>query len=618
MIRDHQSARFVRSAGACSCRGAATRGGGQVKTCLPCRNGWAGFTLVEVVITAGLLVIVLGLLFIPIWNSLNYFRTASARADAQTVARTALDAVAREISEAMAVQLDMYDSSMIAFVPPLRVDPDDPNSEVVSPPRPDWGRVIRFWRALNEPTRNYNPGTRLEPGNMFFLARTVVPEPFKVDDYWNRWNLYWAHQQSSLVAEGVNNWAPIPRAVHSDVDYRARTGQIGARNRTLQPGYPYLEIMDQLYQARGSYAAALPLEAVRRYRSAVVGLTPNAPEYDVSQLSFSPTVVAGERLQPAEGADGPNLTLYRARYPLWRLGYPYTGWTVLADRPDVVQALENLGLATWARDPFLLIRRWTPASLTDPLAGGEYKLAGIGAFDPRTRTMKVVDLGNSTIYDTGADPSQRPDPTLQGNPRFGFSIDWVDASLRFDSPQRLLLEQGAQDIALHTYWSGYDPGQPLGMFLVPDSVSAVVLDSSGKPSRTLKRVYCQPRERSDEFQLGVQPKPEAGQPRYGWIRLPAVLADGQAVTTHRLQMDFRWRNNGVVPPSVGNQIMTMDDERPDLITAYYRTDAVIDIGITVTRADPSAPIEKRIAQSAHLSRRVKLHNVLREIRYGEE
>jgi hypothetical protein len=62
---------------------------------------------------------------------------------------------------------------------------------------------------------------------------------------------------------------------------------------------------------------------------------------------------------------------------------------------------------------------------------------------------------------------------------------------------------------------------------------------------------------------------------------------------------------------------TLADEKPDLISAYYRTAAVIDLSITVTRADVSATAGKRVAQSAHLTRRVKLRNLLREIRYEQ-
>ena len=63
--------------------------------------------------------------------------------------------------------------------------------------------------------------------------------------------------------------------------------------------------------------------------------------------------------------------------------------------------------------------------------------------------------------------------------------------------------------------------------------------------------------------------------------------------------------------------MTLAEEKPDLVSAYYRTAAVLDVTVTVTRADPSATVGQRVAQSAHLTRRVKLRNLLREIRYEE-
>ena len=582
------------------------------------------FTLTELLITIGLLAIVLMLLFIPITNSLGYFRTATARADAQTVARTAVDTMARELAEAMYVQLDMYDNSMIAFVPPLRLNPDDPNSEIVTPPRPDYSRAIRYWQALNDPTRNYTPGTHLEAGNLFFLARTVVSDPFTTDDRWNRWNEEWALDQDSSRPTGVpdwpKTWAPIARLVHSDVDYRTWMplgSRISARNRTLQPGYPYLMAI------YNSYGTKLTPDQVRLYRSKVVGLSPNAPEYDVPRLSFTPLVVAGERMRPLDGPAGPDGTIYRARYSLWRQGTPYTGWSALASNPTVVARLKQLGWDQWARDPFLMIYRYDTT-----LLGYADQPSAIGAFDPRTRTMKVVELGTGLTYDTGSSVYDRTIPVGAGRGAwFGFTVDWVDGSLRFDFPASLTMDGSAtsevkisshtlREFPLHDCWGGYTTGSALTVFVVPDSVS-IRLDNAGKEGRPLKRVYCTPHEGTDEFQLGLDPPTPIGdleRPRYGWIRLPETLSGGAASKDVKdLWVGFRWRNNGMVPPGG-----TMSGERPDLMVAYYRTDAVIDISMTVVRADPTAPPRTRVTQSAYLTRRVKLHNLLREIRYGED
>lgn len=581
-----------------------------------------GFTLIEVVVTVGLLGIVLALLLVPVMSSLGYFRSATARANAQSAARIALDSVARELTEAMYVQLDMYDSSMIAVIPPLRVDPDDPNSEIVTPPRPDWDRAVRWWRALYDPTVNYNPGGTLAPPNTYFLARTVIRDPFRYDDEWNRWNEVWAEGQDTMGAEEVTSWAPISRVVHTDVDWRFEAGQIGRRNATLQPGYPYLDVQYQLESGAIGYA-----EAARLYRDSVVALTPNATDYDVSQLEFNPTVVAGEWLRPVEGPASMDYSVYRARYPLWRLGAPYTGWANLSDDPYFDTALERM---PWARDPFLLIYTYESIGV----GVGAYELTAIGVFDPRTRTMRIIDPDTgSELYDTGSYPYRNPISSV------AFGIDWIDGSLRCDFPPSGTEEQmyneepvelpgaglGLRPIAapvqdvyeapLMTAWSQRSRGEALSTFLNPNSIQVRVdTTGDGAPDRTLTQVFCVPRENTDEFQMGLDLPDDLGTDplQYGWLRVPATLAGGMPALTSNFYVDFRWRSNGVVPAA-----MTLAEEKPNLVSAYYRTAAVLDVTITVTRADPSATVGQRVAQSAHLTRRVKLRNLLREIRYED-
>ena len=600
----------------------------------------AGFTLIEILITAALLAIALGLLFIPLTSSFGYFRTGTAQADAHNAARTALDAMCRELQEAMYVQLDMYDNSVVAFVPPLRVDASDPNSEIVTPPRPDWDHAIRYWRALHDPRVNYSPTGRVGPTNTYYLARTVVEYPFTTDDPWNRWNDNWAAILSAGGAQGVHNWAPIPRVVNSDIDY------LGAlRTTSLQPGYPYLDIQYQL--ANGW----LPLEqAARPYRDLVVGMTPNAVDYDVTDLAFQPLVVSGEWLSPASGGESDDYSVYRTRYPLLRLGAPYTGWASFAGGAEAIPLPASV--RDWARDPFLLIYRFVSGELESG-----YQLRAIGCFDPRSRTMRVLsypevaqvpDWHQAQLYDTGAYP-YRIAPLEASSPwvAFGTGLNgWVEGSFRFDFPppadlpadmkerfhtpdemealepmyvfrtrlQKQALAVGAPvyQVALLNVWEQRSGGDPLAYFLLPDSVRVRIdSDGDGRPDRALTQVYCTPRAGLDQFQVGTEPLAPGGtdvvQPKYGIIRLPERLADGELADTHDLWVDFRWRSNGV---------WMNGREYPDLICAYYRSAAVLEVSVTVTRADPGARPSQRVAQSAHLTRRVKLHNVLREVSYG--
>ena len=580
-----------------------------------------GFTLVEVLITVALLGIVLGLLMLPVVNSLGYFRSATARADAQSAARAALDTMARELTEAMYVQLDMYDNSMIALVPPLRVDPDDPNSEIVTPPRPDWSREIRFWRALHDPTMNYNPRGQFTPTNTYFVSRTVVPDPLTDDDEWNRWNAQWAGAETIDRGGMTAGWAAIARVVHADLDWRFEEGQVGFRNATLQPGFPYLAVQYLLREGEVTDA-----EAARLYRDYVVALTPNATEYDVPRLEFRSTAVAGEWLRPAgEGATTDN-SVYRSRYPLWRRGARYTGWAALTDEPSLHQILAE---REWARDPFLLIYRYLP----DEAGNWRYTLHAMGAFDADTRTMKVLDPANGmSIYDSFFYP-YRPATVWAA-----FGVDWIDGSLHFGFPppgdgasmtagaplvvdgatltEQILAEpiQTVYETVLLGAWEDRSGGEAMSYFLVPGSVRVRAdVDGIEGADRTLTEVFCTPRENSDEFQVGLDPWSSGANdplgPRYGWIRLPATLAGEVTTTACMLYIDFEWRNNG----------MWIDGrEYPDLVSAYYRTASVLDVSLTVTKADPSAQAGQRVAQSVNMTRRVKLRNLLREIRYAEE
>jgi prepilin-type N-terminal cleavage/methylation domain-containing protein len=618
------------------------------------RGGYrqSGFTLIEILVAMALMMILFGMLLYPIVQSMRYFRTTTARADAQTVARNALDTMAREISEAMYVQLDMEDNSVIAFIPPLRVDPSDPTSEIVTPPRPAWDHAVRFWRALNNATIDYSAGSHLAAPNTYFLARTVVPEPFTEDDPWNPRNLAWATaiSQDGDRNQGVTNWAPIPRVVSLETDVYPDYSPQDMRRNTMQPGYPFLA-MKYLYGSN-------PTEFARHYRDAVVGLTPSGEDYDVRSLSFEPMVVSGEWLTAAQGKLGPDKSTYIARYPLWRLGTALAGWSSLSEYLPVPITSE---ISNVAYDPFLLIYRYHPAA---DAAYRQYILKSVCWFDRRSRSMRVWDvttdgqgrvIGGHEVYDTYAYPFRS---STSGT---AFDVDWMRGTVRFefppytqspntglsneaasgtyDRPVRLEPPDGQNrpltevtvgarkfyDAPLQVQWKWRtDASTAFEWLLMPETVT-VQVDTNGdnKPDRTLKRVERldgNPRDYSDEYGLGIDPDIGwADLPQrlgYGCIRLPEHLAGSEVVADYpdRIWVYFRWRSNGMMLPSVMEPGGSAT-EYPDLVAAYYRTAAVIDIGITVARADVgrTTATGERVSQSVHMTRRVKLPNAVREV-----
>jgi hypothetical protein len=398
------------------------------------------------------------------------------------------------------------------------------------------------------------------------------------------------------------------------------------RNATLQPGFPYLWV--QYRYGTGELDAG---QRVREYRKYAVGLTPGGREYDVTRLEFSPTVVAGEWLQLIEGANGEDKSVYQSQYPLWRLGARYTGWAALSGEPYLASALEAW---SWARDPFLLIYRYQPVYAETPDGPWGYGLLAVGVFDPRSRTLRILSHeGLVEVYDTGSYPHRVDAEWL------GYGIDWVRGTLRCDFPPLtgdmaiwgpmevpgLSLDDTTPagmpfyDLPLSGYWQNRLGGEPLSQFLVEGSVRVRIdVDGDFQPDRTLTEVACTPRDYTDEFQVGLDEEATGGLdplgPTYGWIRVPEHLATSdpsagvRATDIPYYYIDFRWRSNG---------IWVDGEEHTDKISAYYRTAAVLDISLGVTKAGMSVGTEQ-IAQAVTMTRRVKLRNALREIRYAEE
>jgi hypothetical protein len=257
--------------------------------------------------------------------------------------------------------------------------------------------------------------------------------------------------------------------------------------------------------------------------------------------------------------------------------------------------------------------------------------------------MKILKPADrSLLYDTGFYPYDStllqylpaPITTVAMPLQYAFGVDWTDGSLKHGFPAseeivgatELVLNPlagamgmyevfEAYEAALLPYYAARTAGSQLSCFLDPDSIRVRVdIGSNGTIDRTLSQVSRIPRAHLDEYQVGLDLPDNASSYmlKYGLLRLPEFLAGGVSPTACTFYVDFRWRNNGVIP--AGGAII---NERPDLISAYYRSASVIDIAVTVTRADPAANVNKRTSQTAHLTRRVKLHNLLRQVRHED-
>ena len=136
-----------------------------------------GFTLIEVTVTATILLILLGFLFIPTLTAFNLFHVSQAKGEVQGDVRFAMEQMSRELSQAVEVRLYQtptdYDNNpltnenydRISFRMPAR---DSSSGQVQLPLRPDHHTTalntgnLPYWityyrRPANMPPAVYNP-----------------------------------------------------------------------------------------------------------------------------------------------------------------------------------------------------------------------------------------------------------------------------------------------------------------------------------------------------------------------------------------------------------------------------------------------------------------------------
>ncbi|UCH34224.1 MAG: type II secretion system protein [Armatimonadota bacterium] len=334
----------------------------------------SGFTLIEILVTIGLVILLLALVGYPILTGLAFMEKSVARADAQSAARLAIDAMTRELAEAMYVFDPPLGGMFVAFLPsrsaPQGAAPIEPEAI-----------AIRYWRALRDPAYAYAPfyQTDADPVNPYYLARTEIEDPAARDDDWN------------------DSAAALTRAVFWYPDGHTYVGETWP---TAQPGYPWLEAVLQF----GAGPPA-PRAAYDFYRERAVGLTPNNADYDIPSVGFSPTRLTDEALVPWTGAFPRDYSRYRSRYPLWA---HCAQWNPAGS--DFAMMGE---VKVYVGDPRVLTYQ-----------------TGVDAVTGDVWVVRVAD--GTPIYNTGAYPLRDVNDPDQAE--FAFGIDYDRGEVMFDFP----------------------------------------------------------------------------------------------------------------------------------------------------------------------------------------
>lgn len=233
-----------------------------------------GFTLIEILVAIVIMLIIMAMIIYPFISSTGYLAKARARAEVQQVARDALDALSREISQAMDIQLNPGDPGICAVLLPKK----DAGGNYLYPLVPETGsgglpQAIRFWQVQRDDT-NYADGIQ---------NRTSIPaqswyDQFQLDPK----NLSPTQTSSSVLA----------RTVVSDA--LTETGETP----------PLLRGISRIVPA---------IASERDYKDNIIAITPDESSFDIPRLRFDPTPIVNETLKKDNGA-----YVFKAKYPLWQ------------------------------------------------------------------------------------------------------------------------------------------------------------------------------------------------------------------------------------------------------------------------------------------------------------
>ena len=251
------------------------------------RYAHRGFTLMELMVTAGIVLIVMSLLAYPIFSAYGYIRKAQARTDAKMAADAVEQRLKNELTTAPFIFDMPYDGSMITLVEGTDGNTLDTSGQV---------KLVRYAQVLDFPwTTGGPPWTLLSPNYTGLNpSYNTFYNPFwYTNGNQKPWNPYVLARYASPAAIPWNDGS-AGDALH-----------IGINGR-----YP---------MESWTSVAGLPKEILQRQmRNSMVSVTPVGDKWDVPQFQATPLRVNTETLSMVTDSQGRKVpTAVLARFPMW-------------------------------------------------------------------------------------------------------------------------------------------------------------------------------------------------------------------------------------------------------------------------------------------------------------
>jgi len=437
----------------------------------------AGFTIVELLVVITITIILMGLIFGPIISTYDMTRQANTMVAAQNTARTILEQISREISQAMFV----YDNSNSPIIFPVQ-QPDGTKAEF----RVLYGKIDLILPKLvmhcndsshpdNQP-RDYERGDDAWPkcpvcGSDNIESRPK--QPLVADSKIVRYFVGLANNDPGAdptiyPAGNYRDWPEVGAPLNGFILYRAEVDPYDTDLFEIRDGQPVLDDPNFFYGPRWREwkAVAKPVGPQTDIDLVILRMdeSNNTIRAVVPSVRFQPSQITNDSFEPAqvtdEGIEAPTIipTVFRATYGAWAS-------SIGDDEMYNVSVIRNdpeTGANVWYRtvrdsNRHLMINRYAGSS------------SGVPVFD-------ITEYERTGVFS----PS---------NPDVAFVVDPVRGEVRFDFPASDQIH--VEDI-----------------IAMNSRVAANVLSGSGSPARAYRITQFANLSSTSEFKPRIVPGSE--------------------------------------------------------------------------------------------------------------